>query len=298
MQLQTPVTPVSPSWTLGLDRPLLLLGSCFADEIGTRLSDAGFDVLCNPFGTLYNPLSVAAALQMALADTPFPEDKVFFHDGLWHSWMHHSRFSSPDRETCLARCNQSIQATREQLQKGPLLLVTFGTAWVFYRDGEVVANCHKLPPDQFVRRRLTVDEIVATWTALVSSLDARYATHHAQGSMLFTVSPIRHLADTAHGNQLSKSTLLLAVDQLVAQVSERSSHPQIDYFPSYEILLDELRDYRFYARDMCHPSDLAADIVYERFLETFVSPATRQQCLLNKKQALRAAHRPIITPDT
>ena len=291
MQLQTPVTPVSPSWTLDLDQPLLLMGSCFADEMGVRLREAGFDALCNPFGTLYNPLSVAAALQMALSDTPFPAEKTLFHDGLWHSWMHHSRFSSPDREECLSRCNQSLLSTREQLRKSPVILVTFGTAWVFYRQGEVVANCHKLPPDQFTRTRLTVDEIVDIWKPLLSHLWLHKVADHSSPltpHVLFTVSPIRHLADTAHGNQLSKSTLLLAVDRLVQEF------PFCHYFDSYELLLDELRDYRFYARDMCHPSDLAADIIYERFLETFVSPATRQQCLLNRKQALRAAHRPII----
>ena len=277
MQLSTPVTVDPQGLAIDLGTPMLTLGSCFADELGSRLQRDGFDILCNPFGTLYNPLSIAEDLLLALAGDPLPEDRLVFHDGLWHSWMHHSRFSSPDRDECLSRCNQAIHEAHDRLQRQPLLLVTFGTAWVFRHNGRVVANCHKLPPQQFSRTRLIVDEIVDVWLPLTERL-------HAGGiQTLFTVSPVRHMADTAHGNQLSKATLLLAVDRLATP-----------YFDSYEILLDELRDYRFYARDLCHPSDLAADLLYERFLEVYTTPATRQQALLNRKESLRAGHRAII----
>ncbi|MBP5542004.1 MAG: GSCFA domain-containing protein [Bacteroidales bacterium] len=277
MQLTTPVTTDSQGLVLDHSTPLLALGSCFADEMGSRLRRDGFDILCNPFGTLYNPLSIAEDLQMALAGEPLDPALLVQHDGLWHSWMHHSRFSSPDRDECLGRCNQAIQEAHDQLQRHPLLIVTFGTAWVFRHEGRVVANCHKIPPQQFTRTRLTIDEIVDVWQPLTERL-------HGEGiQTIFTVSPVRHLADTAHGNQLSKSTLLLAVDRI-----------DTPYFDSYEILLDELRDYRFFGRDLCHPSDLAADIVYERFLDTYTTPATRQQALLFRKEALRAGHRTIV----
>ncbi len=277
MQLTTPVTTDSQGLVLDHSTPLLALGSCFADEMGSRLRRDGFDILCNPFGTLYNPLSIAEDLQMALADEPLDPALLVQHEDLWHSWMHHSRFSSPDRDECLGRCNQAIQEAHDQLQRHPLLIVTFGTAWVFRHEGRVVANCHKIPPQQFTRTRLTIDEIVEVWQPLTDRL-------HAEGiQTIFTVSPVRHLADTAHGNQLSKSTLLLAVDRI-----------DTPYFDSYEILLDELRDYRFFGRDLCHPSDLAADIVYERFLDTYTTPATRQQALLFRKEALRAGHRTIV----
>lgn len=277
MQLTTPVTTDSQGLVLDHSTPLLALGSCFADEMGSRLRRDGFDILCNPFGTLYNPLSIAEDLQMALADEPLDPALLVQHEGLWHSWMHHSRFSSPDRDECLGRCNQAIQEAHDQLQRHPLLIVTFGTAWVFRHEGRLVANCHKIPPQQFTRTRLTIDEIVDVWQPLTERL-------HGEGiQTIFTVSPVRHLADTAHGNQLSKSTLLLAVDRI-----------DTPYFDSYEILLDELRDYRFFGRDMCHPSDLAADIVYERFLDTYTTPATRQQALLFRKEALRAGHRTIV----
>lgn len=277
MQLTTPVTTDSQGLVLDHSTPMLALGSCFADEMGSRLRRDGFDILCNPFGTLYNPLSIAEDLQMALAGEPLDPALLVQHDGLWHSWMHHSRFSSPDRDECLGRCNQAIQEAHDQLQRHPLLIVTFGTAWVFRHEGRLVANCHKIPPQQFTRTRLTIDEIVDVWQPLTDRL-------HAEGiQTIFTVSPVRHLADTAHGNQLSKSTLLLAVDRI-----------DTPYFDSYEILLDELRDYRFFGRDLCHPSDLAADIVYERFLDTYTTPATRQQALLFRKEALRAGHRTIV----
>lgn len=277
MQLTTPVTTDSQGLVLDHSTPLLALGSCFADEMGSRLRRDGFDILCNPFGTLYNPLSIAEDLQMALAGEPLDPALLVQHEGLWHSWMHHSRFSSPDRDECLGRCNQAIQEAHDQLQRHPLLIVTFGTAWVFRHEGRLVANCHKIPPQQFTRTRLTIDEIVDVWQPLTERL-------HAEGiQTIFTVSPVRHLADTAHGNQLSKSTLLLAVDRI-----------DTPYFDSYEILLDELRDYRFFGRDLCHPSDLAADIVYERFLDTYTTPATRQQALLFRKEALRAGHRTIV----
>lgn len=277
MQLLTPVTTDPQGVAIDHSTPLLSLGSCFADEVGSRLQRDGFDILSNPFGTLFNPLSIAAALRLAIEDQELADDQFVFHDGLWHSWMHHSRFSSPDRDECLARCNEAIHTTHRQLQRNPLLLVTFGTSWVFFHDGHVVANCHKLPAAQFERRRLNVDEIVKVWQPLADSLRV------AGIQTIFSVSPVRHLADTPHGNQLSKATLLLALDRLA-----------VPYFDSYEILLDELRDYRFYARDMCHPSDLAADIVYERFLDTYTTPATRQQALLNRKESLRAGHRPIV----
>ena len=279
MKLVTPVD-ISPAKTsVGYDTPLLLLGSCFTDEVGERLQAACFDVLCNPFGTLYNPLSIAACLQRAITAQPMQDDELVWHDGLWHSWLHHSRFSHPDRDTCLARCNEAVSQTHAFLQRRPVLLVTFGTAWVYYHQDRVVANCHKLPPQYFERRRLLVHPIVEAWQPLLAGLHS---------PTIFTVSPIRHMADGAHGNQLSKATLLLAVDQLVVGAA------QACYFDSYELLMDELRDYRFYTRDMCHPSDVAVDIVWERFQETYMTAGTRERVRQQEKTFLQSQHRPII----
>ncbi len=279
MKLVTYVDIPPSMLRIGYDTPLLLLGSCFTDEVGGKLQAAGFDLLCNPFGTLYNPMSIASCLQRAVDNRPMQADELVWHDGLWHSWLHHSRFSHSDREQCLSHCNDAIRQTHDFLERKPLLMVTFGTAWVFYHQGRVVANCHKLPSQQFERRRLSVREIVEVW----QPLSARLAC-----PIIFTVSPIRHLADGAHGNQLSKATLMLAVDSMV------NANPQTYYFDSYELLMDELRDYRFYARDMCHPSDMAVDIVWERFQETYMSAETRDCLRRQEKAYIQSQHRPII----
>lgn len=266
------------------EQPILLLGSCFADEIGSRLAETGFDVLCNPFGTLYNPLSIAACLSRAYGNQLLDESFLLFRDGLWHSWLHHTRFSHPDRDTALLQCNEAITLTHNFLSRNPLLFITFGTSWVFRLAaphplaGTVVANCHKMPANTFVRSRLTIEEIVQAWQPLLKTSKSN--------QYLFTVSPIRHLADGAHANQLSKASLLLAVDQL-------ATNPQCSYFDSYEILLDELRDYRFYARDLCHPSDLAADIIFQRLQLALMSQETQSLCQQHLQEHRRQQHRPI-----
>ena len=279
MQLTTPVIITPATLSIDYSTPMLLLGSCFTDEVGERLQAAGFDTLCNPFGTLYNPLSIAACLWRAIDNRLMVGDELVGYDGLWHSWMHHSRFSHEDKDVCLTRCNQSISQVHQYLSLHPLLVVTFGTAWVFYHNGSVVANCHKLPSQQFVRRRLDVGEIVDVWQPLMERLGT---------DILFTVSPIRHMADGAHGNQLSKATLLLATERLVER------REQAYYFDSYELLMDELRDYRYYARDMCHPSDVAVDVVWERFQQAYMTAATREQVRQREKVFRQSQHRKLI----
>lgn len=288
-QLNTPVNVSPLPVHIDVGSVVVSLGSCFADEIGQRMLRDGFNVDVNPFGTLYNPASVAAALGRLVDDCEVEASDLVQHDGLFHSWHHHGSFSRPSVEETLDVCNNRIHAAHNSLMKADVLLVTFGTAWVFERKMEngvrnVVANCHKLPASTFERRRMSVDEIVELWRPLMQKL----STFNPHLSTIFTVSPIRHMADGAHGNQLSKSTLLLAIDKLL---TERM--PQIHYFPAYEIVLDELRDYRFYAADMAHPSPLASDIVYSRFQQATMSLATIQQAHNNAKQAKRAGHVPL-----
>lgn len=285
MNLTTPVAiPPSPL-RLAHNRPVLLLGSCFSDEVGAKLIAAGFDVLCNPFGTLYNPESIAACLSRAVANQPITDQYLVCHEGLWHSWLHHGRFSHGQKVEALAMANQAIGNTHLSLQRHPVVIITFGTAWTFTLTqhgvgeamvGQVVANCHKLPAAYFHRSRLSVGDIVSRWQPLLRQLGT---------DVLFTVSPIRHMADGAHGSQLSKATLLLAVDELMS--------PQCEYFPSYEIVMDELRDYRFYARDLCHVSDVAVDIVWERFQQTYMDAATLELCKKNEKSWRQSQHRPL-----
>ena len=279
---------------LGLEDGVVTLGSCFADAIGTRLEEGGFRVERNPFGTLYNPLSVAEALERIVDCREITSDDLVQHDGLFHSWHHHGSFSRPNVEECLAACNSRIRQAHSALRDARVLMLTFGTAYVFSLTpdsaeegtGMVVANCHKLPPRHFTRRRMTVEETVGRWKPLLQKL----ITYNSELIIILTVSPIRHMADGAHGNQVSKATLLLAVEELVSIFNPQFS---ISYFPAYEIVLDELRDYRFYGPDLSHPSALAEDIVYDRFQRATMTPATIQQAHNNAKAARRQRHIPL-----
>ena len=290
--LYTTVEAASLPFRLEPGDGVVSLGSCFADELASRLLDGGFSVEANPFGTLYNPASVASALERLVEGRPLADADLVEHGGLWHSWHHHGSFSRPTADECLEACNSRLARARAALASARLLVLTFGTAWVFetVADGTttsysgVVANCHKLPPSVFTRRRMQVAEVVVLWQPLL----LRLAAFNPALEVVFTVSPIRHMADGAHGNQLSKATLLLAVDGLLRQAGLKAH-----YFPAYEIVLDELRDYRFYAADMTHPSQLAADIVCDRFEQATMSPSTRQLVHNNRKQSLRQRHVPL-----
>lgn len=267
MKLQT-IVDIKPSeWKIGYEDKILMLGSCFSDEIGDQMQQRYLSVTCNPFGTLYNPLSIASAIEM----NEVPE--LVSHEGLWHSMAHHGRFSRATKEEAEEAVRASIETMQKALQEATVIIVTFGSAWVYEKDGEIVGNCHKLPECCFVRRRLSEEEILAAWRPILS----RYPDKH----WLFTVSPIRHIRDGLHENQLSKATLLQAVEHLG------------DYFPSYEMMLDELRDYRFYADDLVHPSSLAVSYIWERFVDTYCTPQTRNELLLQHKRWKQVHHVPL-----
>lgn len=263
---------------------LLLVGSCFSDEIGARLADSGFDVIVNPTGTLYNPLSIADALGRFMLPDAAPQPELVHHEGLWHSMDHHTRFSSSSLEELHQNMAQAQTLGEEALLTASHIFVTFGSAYVFVMKstGRIVANCHKLNPSTFIRRKLPVAEIVDCWKKTLGGLHMI----NPGARVIFTVSPIRHLADGLHGNQLSKSTLLLAVDELCALYPD-----YVSYFPAYEALIDDLRDYRFYADDMVHPSGVAVSYVYSLLADNCFSNDTRAKCLLYQKEARRARHR-------
>ena len=267
MLLHTPVAIEPSPLRLSHEKPVLLVGSCFTDHIGQRLRDYGFTVLTNPFGILYNPLSIAECLRRCYGGEEVGREHLVQHNGLWHSWLHHGSFSAPTAEECLSKCNTSLREAHRLLQGGHSLLVTLGTAFVYEREGLAVANCHKVPAGQFVKRQLSVEEVAAALQPYPA---------------LYTVSPIRHWADGAHGNQLSKATLLLAIDH--------TRHP---YFPAYEIVMDELRDYRFYEPDMLHPSQVAVDIIWERFQQTYMDPSTIALGQKHHQLHLLEGHRPL-----
>ena len=276
MKLQTVVDIKPSAWKIGYEDKILMLGSCFSDEIGEQMKERYLNVTCNPFGTLYNPLSIAQALSIQFSDICFQ-----FHDGLYHSMAHHGSFSRADKAEAEEVIAESIETMQRALEEATVVIVTFGTAWVYEMDGEIVGNCHKLPESSFTRRRLSVEEIFAAWKPILE----KYSDKH----WLFTVSPIRHIKDGLHENQLSKATLLQAVEQLVNQPCMVDT----SYFPSYEILLDELRDYRFYADDLVHPSSLAVNYIWERFVDTFCTNQTKNELVLQHKRWKHEHHIPL-----
>ena len=286
MKLYTTVHVAPSEKKIGYGDKILLLGSCFADNIGARFNEHYFQTTINPFGTLYNPASIAkAVLDMGYGPSGMG---LVEHNGLWHSMMHHGSYSGVDKEEVIARCEESRIQMREALQQASVVIVTFGTAWVYEYNGEVVANCHKLPANRFVRRRLTVDEIVNMWQPILAAMPDKH--------WIFTVSPIRHVKDGLHENQVSKAILLQAVDRLTS-IQSNSLMGSKSYFPSYEIMLDELRDYRFYAEDMVHPSAVAVDYIWQRFVETYMTTDTQQEMRI-LHQLWRDRHHRFLHPDS
>ncbi len=243
---------------------ILTLGSCFSESIGKKLENVYFNTLINPFGVLFNPVSIKNSLYYLLENKKFTEEDLFFDGNLWHSFSHSSIFSDINKEKVLREINLKLEESISFLQKTNFLFITFGSAWVYeyIKTGEIVTNCHKLPASEFTRYRLSVEDIVNSYKELIFSLKLNNPGLH----IIFTVSPIRHWKDGAHENNLSKSTLLLAIDTLQKQFD------YISYFPAYEILLDELRDYRYYAADMFHPSEVAVDYIWKIFCDCFFLP--------------------------
>jgi hypothetical protein len=285
MKWQTPVAEGKCSVPLRAGDEIMVLGSCFADETGRRLAECGLDVCVNPFGTLYNPVSVCNSISRLQCGVPFTrEDCVGMGAGagLVCSFSHHTSFARPTPEAFLEHANAALETASARWKSASKVLITLGTAWCWRHlpEGEIVSNCLKRPAGEFSRERLTVPQTAA----LLKSLVQRYPDKF----FVFTVSPIRHLSDGAHGNQVSKSILLLALEEVCAAFPDRTV-----YFPAYEILLDELRDYRFYAEDMVHPSLQAAEYVFGKFL-SFAFPDEERSRLEERRKAFKASqHRPM-----
>ena len=268
LPFSTEVKIEKSNFIVDYNTPMLFVGSCFSDNIGGILQRVKFPVMLNPFGVLYNPVSIARSVDFIVRKVMMEEDSLIFQNNLWHSFNFHGSFSGVDKQEVLQRCNDSIVRSHDFLKNAQYLFVTFGTAWVYElaRDNQIVSNCHKLPSKEFNRYRLSVDAIVSDWSNLISQLQK----FNPELKIIFTVSPVRHFKDGAHENQLSKSTLMLAIDDLIKLYTEAL----VAYFPAYEIVNDELRDYRFYASDMVHVSDLGVQFIFERFKESFLSLST------------------------
>ncbi len=279
MRFQTLVELPPQALALRPNARVLFLGSCFATNVGERMAEALPRVVVNPMGTLYNPSSIALALRLLLKKT-LPESLLFEgRDGWWHSWAHASEMSEQTADACKVRIQE--RWAEVELEQTNVLFVTFGTARVYElaESGQIVANCHKEPAGRFRERDLSIEEIVADWTALLEILPRDL-------KVVFTISPYRYAKYGFHESQLSKARLLLAVDKLCA------ANPRCSYFPAYEIVLDELRDYRFYAPDMLHPTAQTADYIWER-LQTWAFPEATQRFGKERIGLLKALnHRP------
>ena len=286
MNFITPIQIPPSTIRIGYEHRTMIFGSCFAEAIGQRLSDLLFPVDLNPFGILYNPDSIATAIRRLMDDNLFTADELTRYDDLYHSLLHHGSFSAPTADECLERINARLSAGAEFLAAADRIIVTFGTSYV-YRwkgTGAVVGNCHKMPDSYFRRERLSVDKVVHRWNLLLDSMMRR----RPEVKWIFTVSPVRHLRDGAHENNLSKSVLHLIIEKLI------SLYPTIaNYFPAYELMMDELRDYRFYAEDMCHPSPAAVRYIGDRFESTYMDAKTRAWLRRAEDLHRDLQHRPI-----
>lgn len=306
MEFFTKIDIPKPDFSLDYGTPVAFFGSCFADNISAQFSSRKFQVLSNPFGTVYNPVSLAAQVKAVAEGKVFGEQDVF-QDGCWnrdgqegrgdqdqeyrraqdargpwHCWDAHGSLSGKTREECIGKLNTAAAMARDFLQKADVVFITLGTAFVYYLkdSGKPVSNCHRQDPSLFTRRMISVEEAAASLSSIVKDLRSLSPA----ANIVFTVSPLRHMADGAHENSLSKATLMLATAATT-------------YFPSYEIVMDELRDYRFYADDMIHLSKTAEEYIFERMVDTYCDEATRIDIARVEKFLKMANHR-IVNADS
>ena len=282
MKFRTELTPTPYPFQIDHSDNMMFVGSCFSDHIGSAFERGGFQALSNPFGVLFNPVSITTALQLAIAPEQFDDRYIHHFNDQWISFAHHGRFAHPDKTFFLKQITQQFENTRSFLQKADYLFITLGTAYC-YRHIErdlIVANCHKIPNYEFEKRRLDVDEVVQ----VLQMLSQNIFKLNPNLKLIFTVSPVRHLGDGFHENQLSKSILHLAIDKM-------ADNQYIFYFPAYEIVNDDLRDYRFYAKDLCHPGEQAIEYVWEKVKEAFFTKKTLEKITEAEKERKGREHR-------
>ena len=282
MKLLTEISINPLEQTIHYGDGLLFLGSCFADEVGGICRGLGFKALVNPFGVLYNPASIAQSVERLSNGKPFCNDDVIkVGEGQCCTFSHNTAFWNVSEAALLEQVNESLNAAHEHFAKSQWIIVSLGTSWVFRNkeNGQVVSNCHKLPARQFDREFLSVEDSAECL--------AKMLQNHPEKQFIFTVSPLRHLKDGLHGNQLSKASLLLAVDEVC------KAFDNAHYFPAYEILLDELRDYRFYKEDMVHPTEQAVRHIWERFVDFAIDPKEKPAMKASAELKQMLQHRPL-----
>ncbi len=287
MKLQTKVEIKPFEQKIGYESRLFTIGSCFADRVGQQMSRAKLRVDVNPMGVVFNPISVCNTIERIAECRKVTAEEMTQGVGAEPAWYHfdfHSSLTTSNREQSVEQINQTIERAHQALTHSDWVVITLGTAWVYesLQSGAVVANCHKRPQREFSRRRLTVDEVVE---ALDKVVNGALADKH----IILTVSPIRHIGDGLIENSVSKATLRLAIEALCER------HQNVEYFPAYEIVIDELRDYRFYEQDMVHIAPIAVEYIWERFIETALSERAIE-LLPHVMQVVRASEHRAINP--
>ncbi len=265
MKLQTQIPFSKTDDQIDYQSELLLLGSCFVENIGDKLKYFKFKSLQNPFGILFHSLAIENLVQRAVENSCYTEQDVFNKNGQWMCFSAHSGISTNSKSKLLQNLNGALQVTKEQITKSTHIIITLGTAWVYQNlaSNNIVANCHKVPQKEFTKELLSVEEIIKSLENIIQLI----AVANPKAQIIFTISPVRHLKDGFVENQQSKAHLITAVHQIIEEHN-------VSYFESYEIMMDELRDYRFYGKDMVHPNELAIDYIWEKFKTVWISGNT------------------------
>lgn len=264
MQFTTKIPVQKSNFPIDYDSKVMLLGSCFAENMGKKFDYFKFQATTNPFGIIFNAVSLEKLIRRAVENRTFTENDIFFHNDLWHCYEVHSELSNLDKDAFLESLNDIIRSTNKQLNDSTHIIITLGTSWVYrnIETNEIVANCHKVPQKQFTKEFLSIHQTEESLQSIISLIHSV----NPNCNFIFTVSPVRHIKDGFTENTLSKAHLIAAIHKTIT-----NHKSNITYFPSYEIMMDELRDYRFYAEDMLHPNQTAIDYIWIQFFENYIS---------------------------
>jgi hypothetical protein len=290
LQFSTKIPIQKCNFPIDYDSKILLLGSCFAENIGKKFDYFKFQSTTNPFGIIFNAVSLEKLIRRAVENRTFTENDIFFHNELWHCYEVHSELSNSDKNAFLNSLNDLINSTTQQLNDSTHIIITLGTSWVYrnMESNEIVANCHKVPQKHFTKELLSIQQIEESIESIISLIHSVNPNCH----FIFTVSPVRHIKDGFVENSLSKAHLITALHKTITHYPS-----PMTYFPSYEIMMDELRDYRFYAEDMLHPNQTAINYIWEQFATSTISEESQSLMIEIESIQKSLAHLPF-NPNT
>lgn len=298
MQFTTKIPVQKSSFPIDYDSKIMLLGSCFAENIGKKFSYFKYQATTNPFGIIFNAVSLEKLIRRVVENKKFTENDIFFHNELWHCYEVHSELSNPDKDLFLSHLNSILESTHRHIAALTHCIITLGTSWAYsnIETHEIVANCHKVPQKQFTKELLSIEQTEKSLENIILLIHSVNPNCH----FIFTVSPVRHIKDGFIENTLSKAHLIAAIHSILNKKFSTSlevTNQNRNYFPSYEVMMDELRDYRFYAEDMLHPNQTAIDYIWLRFYEHYISESAAK--LMEEVDAIQKglAHRPF-NPNT